>query len=474
MAHEEPDPMSGESLDWLEEQGSIADAVDEDQLEDAAAEAYLAADDEYVPMDDGTGFLLVGGAEGGSIVSALPSGSILAASSAAPAVTGRDEALSGRLPILLVHRGGRHGDLLPLVMGQLHHQYGRSMAVGTVANLPAVKDEKLRSFFAQSSVASLRIADPQCYRLDGEVLRLEKEPIGKRAWEYAPYLASPEAADWEQRVLDAQRQVNASLLLTPGRALDPDDPQGSLDSMFQSADKALASMEQGERLALNVTIPSRWLTSEVLRNRLLDEILDQDHFDVLYVRTQWSQGKAFTPTEDAALLVGLKKLANLCQDEERSLLLPQTGLTGWFALAHGATGFGLGISGSDQCFAEYVFRRGRPGQLPAQRYFERQMLHTVDRASHDVAKSIPGYTQCECAYCADLLRNEPWSHVLSALHHLYSMGALTAKVHDESARPGGRHAAVRRIVAAAKKWTSGLPLGTSDLPRHLAAWDQAL
>ncbi|MFF4210696.1 hypothetical protein ACFYZE_15340 [Streptomyces sp. NPDC001796] len=474
MAHEEPEPMPEDDLDWLGDEDSLTQAVDEEQLQDEAANAWLAAEEAYVPLDDGNGYLAVGGTDAGSIVSALPAGSSPVGKTTAPVVISRDDALRGDRPVYLVHRGARHANLLPIVMGDLHHKKGRSLTVGAVVSLPSAKASKNASFFDQASVAAMRIADPQCYRLDDKILRLPRNPIGKRALEYAPYLSCAEESDWLRQVMDAQRAVGANLLLTPGRALNPDDPQNSLDTAFQEADQFLALTERGERVALNLTIPSRWLAVGALRNRLLDEILDQDQFDVLYVRIQWAQTKAFAPTEDADLLMGIRRLANLCQDEGRSLLLPQTGITGWFALAHGATGYGLGVSGSEQCFAEYAFRRGRPGQQQAQRYFEKQMLHTIDSSSHDVVQLVPGYLGCDCLYCPSLFDAQPWSHPLAALHHIFSMGALTARVQEDSAR-GGRHAAVRRIVAAAKRWSSGLPpLGSGDVPRHLAVWDQAL
>ncbi|MGW4594881.1 hypothetical protein ACWEOA_06010 [Streptomyces sp. NPDC004457] len=473
MTHEEPDLMPGEDLEWLEDEDSLTEVVDEEQLQDEAANAWLAAEEEYVPIDNGEGYLAVGGVDAGSVVAALPAGSTVREVSTAPVVASRDDALSGDRPIYLVHHGARHANFLPIVMGDLHHKKGRSLTLGAIVNLPSAKAGKFTSFFRQAAVAALRIADPQCYRLDDKILRLPPSPIGKRALEYAPYLASTDSPDWLRQVLDAQRGVSANLLLTPGRALNPDDPQKSLDSAFQQADQVLALTERGERVALNLTIPSRWLASGALRNRLLDEILDQDQFDVLYVRIQWAPSKAFAPTVDADLLMGIRRLANLCVDEGRSLLLPQTGITGWFALAHGATGFGLGVSGSEQAFTEHAFRRSQPGRQQAQRYFERQMLHTVDRSAHDVIQQVGGYVNCDCIYCPALFDSQPWSHPLAALHHVFSMGVLTARVHEDSAR-GGRHSAVRRIVAGARRWSSGLPLGSDDVPRHLPVWDQAL
>ncbi|WP_157852762.1 hypothetical protein RFN58_19730 [Streptomyces iakyrus] len=473
MHQDEPDPMPEEDLDWSTGVEDELDwpVVDEEKLQNAALNAYLDAEDEYVPLPSEDGFLILSGDNAGSVVTAPPAGSVASRSGNAPPRIERDEALAGSRPIYLVQRGGRYHRFIPRVLVGLHASYGDSLALGAIANLPSANSQAHRDFFALSPVSALRIADPRCYLLDTDILRLPKEPIKARGYKNAPYLAHAETSGWVQRVLDAQRASGANLLLTPGRALDPDDPQKSLDRTYEQGDDVLSHLDRCERVALNLTLPARWLSSPALRNRLLDQIMDQDQFDTLYVRVQWAQGKAFIPPDDAELLAGIKKLANLCADEERCLLLPQTGLTGWYSLAHGAAGFGLGVSGADQAFAEYVFRAGAKGAI--ERYFERQLLHTLDRNTHNVLARTPGYTRCTCPYCPALFANEPWSHELSALHYLHSMGELTAKVHRDSAR-NGRHAALRRIVAAAQRFSTGLPLSAEQSPKHLDAWGQAL
>jgi hypothetical protein len=63
---------------------------------------------------------------------------------------------------------------------------------------------------------------------------------------------------------------------------------------------------------------------------------------------QWpSSAKAWAQPTDEDLLIGYRKLAQIADDEERRLLLPQTGLTGWLMLAWGASGFGTGPFGSN-------------------------------------------------------------------------------------------------------------------------------
>ncbi|MDQ0909368.1 hypothetical protein QFZ22_005353 [Streptomyces canus] len=473
MHQDEPDPMPEDELEWSTGVDDELDwsVVDEEQLENAALNAYLEAEDEYVPLPSEDSFLILSGDDAGSVVTAPPTGSVVSKTGNAPPRIDRDQALTGSRPIYLVQRGGRYYKFLPRVLVGLHASYGDSLALGAIVNIPSANAQANRNFFSLSPVSALRIADPQCYLLDTEVLRLPKVPIKTRGYKNAPYLADVEASDWVQRVLDSQRASGANLLLTPGRALDPDDPQRSLDKAYEQGDDVLSRLGHGERVALNLTLPARWLSSTALRNRLLDQIMDQDQFDTLYVRVQWAQGKAFTPPDDAELLTGIKKLANLCADEERSLLLPQTGLTGWYALAHGAAGFGLGVSGTDQAFAEYVFRAGAKGAV--ERYFEKQLIHTLERNTHEVLARTPGYVRCTCPYCPALFANEPWSHELSALHYLHIMGELTARVQRDSMR-NGRHAALRRLVDAAQRFATDLPLSAEQSPKHLDAWGRAL
>ncbi|MGW5736558.1 MULTISPECIES: hypothetical protein [Streptomyces] len=474
MHQDEPDPMPKDDLDWSTGvDDELRSAVDEEELENAALDAYLDADDEYAALPSEDGFLILSGDAAGSVVSSPPAGAVVSKSRSVPPRIERDEALAGDRPIYLVQRGSKNYKYIPRVLAGLHASYGNDMALGIIANIPAATTQAHRAFFNLSSVSALKIADPQCFLLDTGILRLSKEPISARGYKYAPYLRFGESSDWLHRVLEAQRAASANLLLTPGRAIDPDDPQPSLDRAFEQGDDALSRLDQGERLALNLTLPSRWLSNEALRDRLLNQIVDQDQFHTLYVRVQWSQGKSFMPPDDAALITGIKKLSNLCADEERSLLLPQTGLTGWYALAHGASGFGLGVSGTDQAFAEFAFRGRSKGSQPVERYFERQLLHTLDRSTHTALTKAPGYVKCACPYCPALLASEPWSHVLSSLHYLHSVGELTAKVQRDSVR-NGRHAAVRRIVAAASKYANGLLLSAEESPRHLRAWGQAL
>src|SRR5690606_39417293 len=119
--------------------------------------------------------------------------------------------------------------------------------------------------------------------------------------------------------------------------------QRALDAAFDEATTALGMLSNGERLALNLTLPATWLTRPAARTLLLDQLLDHDQFHTWHIRVQLPSGPSpFQQPIDPDLLEGHRRLANLAEDEQRRLLLPQTGLTGWLQLAFGAIGFGAG------------------------------------------------------------------------------------------------------------------------------------
>ncbi|WP_444971223.1 hypothetical protein [Streptomyces sp. SAI-25] len=450
--------------DWAD--AEIDEGVSEAELE------LINSEPEYARLPSGSGFLVLGGAEAGSVIAELPADSSKTAKTV-KAIKSRDEALGGKQPLYMVQRSAQRYKPIPHLLARLHADFSDHLALGLIGKLPGVTKKSHQDFFDLCPTASVRIVDPVCFLLDEGLLRLQPNPISPRAIKNAPYLSDPEATDWVPSVLAHQREAGANLLLSPGRALDPDTPQKSLDASFAEAEDALAYLYKGERLALNLTVSARWLTSSALRERLFNQLVDQDQFDVVYIRVQWAQDKSFAPPCDASLIDGIKELSNVCMDEERKLILPQTGVTGWLALAFGASGFGIGISSSEQAFSEHAFRRRSPGSTEVERYFEKQLIHTVERATHGTLSKREGYVRCTCPYCVTLHSEPRWLHEVSGYHHLYAVAELTAKVQMDSDR-GGRHGAVRRVVKSAQRFANGLPLAGPSIPRHLDAWGQAL
>lgn len=455
------------NYDWDDEQSdgdwggdeTGAESVEDPSLdlgdEDEASTAAL--------LPNRSGVLILSGAGAGTVVTE-PSGP---SSVTLATLKTRDQALSGTAPLLIVHRPYRYRGQIPRLLASVVRATAGSVALGAASPLPKGTAESHRLWLDGCAGASVLIADPMGFLLDSEIVRVNAPTERNQGW--MPYLQNNPLDVVE--VLEAQRQVGANLLLSPGRALDAANPQPALDIACAQGDEALTALQPGERLALNLTLPAQWLSRPALRDQLLNQLLDQEQFDIWYVRVQWPSTLRATeqPTADD-LLQGYKRLSQLAVDEERVLLLPQSGLTGWLQLAFGASGLGSGLSGSDQAFKEPV--GGGTGAPQLERYFEPALLHWVERTVHDVLRGQASYVACDCPYCPALHATTPWSHELAALHGLHWTGRLCGLA-AESGR-GGPAAAVRRTVRAAVAAASTQPLAALSQPRHLAAWDRLL
>jgi hypothetical protein len=172
------------------------------------------------------------------------------------------------------------------------------------------------------------------------------------------------------------------------------------------------------------------------------------------------------------MLRGYRRLAELAGDEDRRLLLPQSGLTGWLMLGFGAAGFGTGLGGSEQAFREPS--GGGGGQPRIERYFERKLMHTIERTVMPVVAADPQHVDCSCPYCGPLFAAGAWSHEYAGLHQAFNAGTLTAHVAPGVAGRGGTHGTVRRAVRSAVAFAADKPLAGISEPRHLKVWDRVL
>jgi hypothetical protein len=430
-----------------------------------SAEAIEGSGQAAARLADGSGFLITDGPGAGSVIVHNAGPDIREA----PPLPGRDDALDGTRPLLIVHRPQSFYRAIPRLLAQLHAAAGGNLALGVSSWLPRATINSHAEFGSSCSAAAVRIIDPLGFIMDPQNVRVKVPSDRDKKW--APYLCSDTVTAVD--LLDMQRERGANLLLASGRALDPSDARLSLASACDEGDNALAALKPGERLALNLTVDADWLRRPQLLDALLTELIERQQFDIWHVRVQWpSSAKAWTQPTDEKLLAGYRKLAATADDEERRLLLPQTGLSGWLMLAYGAAGFGTGPSGSTQAFLEPV--GGGGGKPQIERYFERQLLHTVERTSHLPLTRDPGYAQCTCPYCPPLLAGAAWSHEYAGLHYLFSVGILTAQVAPAVAGRRGTFGAVGRTVRTAVRFAEGKALTSNSDPAHLRIWGQLL
>lgn len=447
-----------------DEETAFEDALSDDEAEETA-EAVQGSGSAAARLADGSGFLITDGPGAGTVTgdSTGPG-----AREVAP-LPGRDDALDGSLPLFIVHRPHHYHRAVPRLLALAHTAAGGNLALGISSPLPGATAQSHGEFSSSCSAAAIRIVDPLGYLVDPQDVRVN-EP-SSRAVRWAPYLGGSGMPVAE--LLDMQRERGANLLLTYGRALDPSDARRSVAAACDDGDDALAALKPGERLALNLTVSADWLRRPQLLDVLLTELIEQQQFDIWHVRVQWpSSARSWAQLTDDNLLAGYRKLAATADDEERRLLLPQTGLTGWLMLGWGAAGFGTGPFGSNQAFLEPA--GGGGGRPQIERYFERQLLHTVERTARPVLTGDPAYSQCTCPYCRPLLATPAWSHEYAGLHYLYSAAALTAQVSPAAAGRRGTHGAVGRAVRAAVRFADGKALTGNSDPAHLRIWDQIL
>jgi hypothetical protein len=460
------DEENDDLLDW---DGPTEDSSESEQEAEVERQLSATGGPSVTAALPGGGSLVISGPGAGTVVIPDAEATSAASTNAVPALRARDEALSASTPLMFVHRPHQKGENIPRLLASVFAATGGAVSLGAAVALPRGTAQAHKDWLDSCKAASVKIADPLGYQLDQNLLRVKA--ISDRSKRYMPYLTK-DPLDVDE-VLQAQRDAGANLLLSPGRALDATNAQPALDAAFAEADKALAGLVGGERLALNLTLSEQWLSKPTLRETLFNQLTDQEQFDVWYIRVQWPASlRALHQPLNVELLQGYKRLAQMAQDEGRVLLLPQTGLSGWLQLAFGSTGFGAGPFGANQAFKEHS-QGGGGGQEPIARYFEPSLLHSVERTVHDALSRQRDYVACDCPYCPALLAPSAsgWNHELARLHHLHSMGRL-AGLGASTGRT--LPAAVRRSVRAAKQAAAHQPLAGISVPQHLQVWDQLL
>jgi hypothetical protein len=408
-------------------------------------------------------------------------------------VRSRDEALDGGLPLLMLHREASYFKRLPDVIAGIRGSHAASLSTAAVVNLPRLKPGVAETWLTSSYGASVLIADPEVYSRDdmwGVALHEEREgpprPTGEprrplmpktaALWPYwnRPLDVGGPNRDWVREVLDAQREAGANLLLTPGTPLNEHDPVPSLHGVEQQVAWVREQLSGDERLAVNITMDGAWLASGALRAHLLNAIVESDE-NTWYIRVKWPFAPAYSQLADTAIIDGYRELSTVMEDQERVLLLPNSGGTGWISLAWGATGFGTGMGNVARGFTTgRVIRRKAPVPPIPPRYFERALLHTVEVTTSDALARIPGYRPCSCLYCSQLRAAQTWDSELSGAHYLLAIADQTAALAGGPNRRGMARRAVRAAIQTRDEVVRTVPLTDRDAPVHLPIWESRL
>lgn len=391
---------------------------------------------------------------------------------AVPGPVDVDHALDGDVPLLMLHRGQNWFTRLPRLLNEMHAAHHGSLNQAVVVRLRRDRPARTIAFLDRCASASVKIVDPEGYllweRTPGVDVPRRRYPADH------PWLTLPAAPNqaWVRSVVAAQRDVGANLLLSPGLWMPGVHRRAELDSAIEQARWTARSLRAGERLAVNMTLDTTWLTSTTHRDDLMHEISESSE-QVFYLRFRWPIiRQPYGQPADVGILDGYREIAEHAYDLGKTLLLPNTDLTGWVALGWGAHGFGTGLMPGDRSFAAKAdIRIPADKRRPAKpRYFERGLLHTVDGATHDLLAGLRGYVACPCRYCVSQRALAPnWDRELAAQHHITKLGELVATV---SAAPRGP--AAKQEVNDANSYrdrvSASINLGLDGTPRHLPLW----
>ncbi|CAM5253534.1 hypothetical protein STANM309S_04328 [Streptomyces tanashiensis] len=262
--------------------------------------------------------------------------------------------------------------------------------LGVAVPLPRTRPAGVATFLRNTQLAPVQIADPECFaRHDsyGSVLMERRDgkpyagPSTSQHWGFfTQELPAGWTREWVAKVVRAQRDVGATVLLTPGVWMDASDRVSSLKLIKEAVSWAREEVRSHENLAVNITISHSWLSTPILRDALLAELLDMDE-DVFYVRVRWPLPHPYGQLVSPDILDGYLELSDVCAENDKFLILPNTGMNGWVSLAWGASGFSTGIGSGERSFADtkvIKIKRTGPRPAPTNRTFRRELLHVVD------------------------------------------------------------------------------------------------
>jgi hypothetical protein len=216
------------------------------------------------------------------------------------------------------------------------------------------------------------------------------------------------------------------------------------------------------------TLHDEWLTDRTMRRVALTALTDLPDGTGISLHVRFGKrGSGF----DGAGLAALKEFVRVLANDDRRVLLIQSGIIGWLSIAWGAWGFSAGQTQNSWLDSreEIKRRKGTPSPPRLERYFEPQLLHHVLFPDHKRLRGQTGHANCSCAFCGKL--KTTYNPGLAAQHDLWSLAELTERValSDRSARRD----AVRKIIEDAQRYWStwkNSSINKRSQPEQLATW----
>jgi hypothetical protein len=318
--------------------------------------------------------------------------------------------------------------------------------------------------------------------IDPGVHRYSRKTIGGKTLKSAPWIARnapSDKASWKKTIEEAQKEQRdrgADALITPGVELEATDHaafQAQIDAVVRAA--ALRP-DDDPPWFVRVCVHEEWLDKQPLQRLLLSQLTDLSDELGVALHVRWRKDGIL---RDKPRLEALRKVVEVIANDDRDLLLMQSGILGWLSLGWGSWGFSAGLAHGQGWLDTGLIRFGRPkGQKSPprkKRFFERGIIHNVLDSDHARLSTHASYSSCSCGFCANLGSGQ-WDHLKSQQHGLCTLAKLTERVRKSSvaARP---EAVKKEIDDALAEWKalSGVSgLDSAGTPRHLDIWSELL
>lgn len=352
-----------------------------------------------------------------------------------------------------------------------------SAALGSVVSLSTSTPANAAARVALGTRAHIRLADPQLWKHDTSGWPAVKPGEPKKAlnyswWSSAKPHSQPVDAAWVAEVLQTQRDAGANLLLSATGWVEPSNARKSLDDATRWV-QASRDAVLGEPMFVNLAFDLSWLSNPSQLSMLLTELVESTE-ELWYLRFFWPKNTVrYGQLTRADVLDGYAQLVAVAGAEDKRLVLANTGLTGWIATALGGAGFSTGNSWPEQAFVDSPGGGGGKGARK-ERYFDRNVLHTVEHPAQIRLARQAGYVTCTCAYCAALFGGGPWSHAYAGDHGVMRAAALTESILSAPNPRASAHATVASAIAFNARLTGTAALSGNDRPRHLPLWESTL
>lgn len=213
------------------------------------------------------------------------------------------------------------------------------------------------------------------------------------------------------------------------------------------------------------------------RDRMVDEVIEGEAELPIYLRMTIDPPESHRPFGEGDALRGLREVVEAFRENDRSVILPQSGLCGWLMLPFGASGFGAGKRASmERNLRPSDSTGGGGGAQPLHWYFSFDLLGPV-QAEELGQLQAAGVPPCGCPYCSESPPQPgPGFDADQATKHFLFGCALLA---EEVRQAEDSEALVRsRLERAEDLWEqireAGVPLDSRSQQNHLEAWSAAI